>query len=140
MGDRRFEREVLIKRVEGIRCLVQALSSLNDPHMEFTLLQSCFSLPEFSFSMRSLDFPVQQGTAMSFNEAGRGDLEEVLGSPCPMTSWNRSCCPWLLGALISGGLRDKGLLPTWPPSLPPRSWLGSCGAWNWPWRLLSFRS
>ena len=51
MGDRRFEREVLIKRVEGIRCLVQALSSLNDPHMEFTLLQSCFSLPEFSFSM-----------------------------------------------------------------------------------------
>ena len=47
MGDRRFEREVLIKRVEGIRRLVQALSSLNDPHMEFTLLQSCFSLPEF---------------------------------------------------------------------------------------------
>ena len=49
--DMRFE--VLTQRVEGIRCLVQALPSLNNPHIEFTLLCSCFAFPKFSSSMRS---------------------------------------------------------------------------------------
>ena len=80
VGDRRFEGEVLTKRVEGIRVLMQALHSLDDPHIEFNLLPSCFTFPKFSFSMRAKDLSEHQGITRSFDEAVRVGLEEVLGT------------------------------------------------------------
>ena len=55
MGDQGFKREILDKRVEGIRGLVTALPTLDNPHIEFSLLRSCFAFPKFAVALRSTD-------------------------------------------------------------------------------------
>ena len=55
VGSQEFERRVLHKRVWAIRQLFGAFPSLEDSHIEFTLLGSCFAFPKFAFSLHTTD-------------------------------------------------------------------------------------
>ena len=48
VGDSCFERGILKMRVGGIKRLIEALPSLDNPHIEFVLLWVCFALPKFT--------------------------------------------------------------------------------------------
>ena len=83
MGDRDFEELMVEKRLVDIKNLLESLPLLEDPHMEFTLLKNCFAFPKFAFTLRTLDFSNHRSSLDSFDEAIRGALEGILGSPLP---------------------------------------------------------
>ena len=81
VGNRIFEGVVLARRVEGVRNLVQALPSLEYPHIEISLLCSCLAFPKLAFSLRTTDTSTHLEVKRSFDAIVSGGLEEVLGSP-----------------------------------------------------------
>ena len=91
MGDLALEREILNKRVEGIRELVTALPTLDDPHIEFSLLRSCFA-----FALRSTDTMAHREVREEFDTLVRAGTAG--GDPGPRTlltpSGSRPPCQW----------------------------------------------
>ena len=79
MGEIGFEREILDERVESIRGLVAALPSLDNPHMEFSLLRSCFAFPKFAFALRTTDTTAHREVREEFDALVRDSLGDILG-------------------------------------------------------------
>ena len=53
IGDLAFEDMVLRRRLSSVQALVGDLHLMEDPHMEMTLLRSCFAFPKFSYALRT---------------------------------------------------------------------------------------
>ena len=64
-------REVLEKRVRGIKTLLGALPLLEDPHIEFLLLHSCYAFPMFAFSLRTSNTSSQREVRQEFDRLVR---------------------------------------------------------------------
>ena len=87
VGDLGLEREILDKRVEGIRGLVAALPTLKDPHMEFSLLCSCLAFPKFAFALRSTNMMVHREVREEFDALVKDSLGTILGLALSDTQW-----------------------------------------------------
>jgi hypothetical protein len=55
VGEQEYEAKILEKRLISIQQLLDSLYLLDDPHMEYILLPSCFSLPKFDYNLRTVD-------------------------------------------------------------------------------------
>ena len=102
IGDEEFVEEVLEERLVAIQKLLDLLPTLEDPHMEYTLLRYCFSFPKIAFALRSVDTTNHQDLLKRFDEAVRTALEGILGSPLTHAQWLQASLPISQGGL---GLR-----------------------------------
>ena len=102
LGDRDFEEDLVERRLADISHLLERLPLLEDPHMEFTLLKNCFAFPKFAFTLRTLDTSNHPALLDSFDQAVRGALEGILGSPLPPAQWQQATLPVSKGGM---GLR-----------------------------------
>ena len=94
LGDETFVEEVLEGRLVGIQQLLDSLPLLEDPHMAYTLLKSCFGYPKFSFALRTVDTTGHQELLERFDAAVRAALEGILGSPLSSSQWLQASLPY----------------------------------------------
>ena len=66
-----------------MRSLVAELHTLEDPHIEYTLLRSCFSFPKFAFALRTVDTSDHPNILQDFDLVVKEGIEGVLGAPLP---------------------------------------------------------
>ena len=102
LGTEEFEANILEGRLVSIRHLLDSLHHLDDPHMEYQLLKSCFSFPKVAFSLRTVDTSHHQQFRQSFDWAVRQALEAILGTPLTSSQWTQASLPVAKGWL---GLR-----------------------------------
>ena len=50
-----YERKIIMERIDKVEELMERLVSLEDSHMELTLLQATLSLPKFLYVLRTLN-------------------------------------------------------------------------------------
>ena len=103
VGSWEFEKEVLEGRLAGVQQLLDKLHTLQDPHMEYTLLRSCFSFSKMAYSMRTVDVSQHEEFLVRFDQAVRGALEGILGAPLTPAQWTQASLPLAMGGL---GLRQ----------------------------------
>ena len=102
IGDDQYVEEVLRRRLESMRSLVAELHTLEDPHIEYTLLRSCFSFPKFAFALRTVDTSDHPDILQDFDLVVKEGIEGILGAPLPPLQWDQASLPLSLGGL---GLR-----------------------------------
>ena len=69
---------MLERRLAEVEQLLARLNTLQDPHMEFTLLPSFFFCGKMAYSMRTVDLSQQEEVLISFNQAMQGALERLI--------------------------------------------------------------
>ena len=100
VGSQEYEREVLESKFV---CVVQLdrLNTLQDPHhMEYTLLQSCFSFSKMAYSMRTVDVLQHEEVLINFDKAVPRGLERMLGAPLSQAQWTQASLPVALGEMV----------------------------------------
>jgi hypothetical protein len=102
-GDHELEAEILEERLTSVKSLLEKLHLLEDPHMEYTLLRSCFSFPKFSYALRTVDCTKHGEILKNFDLAVKETLEATLGAPLPPAQWAQASLPTQHGGL---GLRS----------------------------------
>ena len=103
IGDDVYVEQVLRRRLKSMRSLVAELHILEDPHIEYTLLRSCFSFPKFAFALRTVDTSNHPDILQDFDLVVKEGIEGILGAPLPPFQWDQASLPLSLGGL---GLRS----------------------------------
>ena len=100
VGNMDFVKNKIESRIEKVRVLLDKLPHLSNPHAEFVLLRSCFSLPKISYLMRVIPpFPTCLSLWNNFDGHVRDSLNRVLGSSMSDHAWQQSQLPVSLGGL-----------------------------------------
>ena len=97
IGSYQFVKERIEKIIEKIHELTQLLPNIKDPHSEFVLLRSCFSLPKIVFLMRSTDPTQHQDLWATFDNLIRDTLTHILGSAVDAKQWAQAQLPVAMG-------------------------------------------
>ena len=118
IGNWTYEEEVLESRIFKIEEVLARLHLLEDPHQEFALLRSCFSLPKLSYALRTLDTAHHQDPLSRFDAAIRRTLEGLLGTPLTETQWDQASLPVSMGGLGLRRLRPTPQALSWSPLGP----------------------
>ena len=82
---------------------MELLPLLKDPHSEFVLLRSCFSLPKIMFMLRAVNTTDHQEQLSKFDSIIRGALSRILGATLTDDQWAQASLPVAMGGL---GLRS----------------------------------
>ena len=102
IGDVSYSQGFVAAKVDQMEELLDNLHSLEDPHSEYALLRSCFSLPKFSYITRTIPSSSHLQTYKKFDKAVRHTLEGIIGSPLTDSQWTQASLPVSMGGL---GLR-----------------------------------
>ena len=97
LGSHNFVQEKISEKIEKIHELTQMLPYIKDPHSEFVLLRSCFSLPKVVFLMRSTDPTQHQDLWATFDDLIRDTLNNILGSSINDQQWAQAQLPVAMG-------------------------------------------
>ena len=92
-----FIRERLEAKVEQVKQITELLPLLQDPHLEFTLLRSCISLPKMMFLLRAVDTTRYSTVLEGFDDVTRGALSRILGTPVTNVQWEQAKLPAAMG-------------------------------------------
>ena len=92
-----------MEKIQAVRDMTIQLPLINDPHSEFVLLRSCFSLPKVMFLLRSIDPTHHQELWRLFDSMIRDTLTNILGSSVTDQQWAQGQLPVSMGGL---GLRS----------------------------------
>ena len=103
VGEVQYEEEILEKRLISIQTLLDSLHTLDDPHLEYTLLRSCFSFPKFGYSLRTVDTSSHPSILQKFDSSVMEAMGGILGAPLPPAKQSQASLPVTLGGL---GLRS----------------------------------
>ena len=106
LGSHQFVHEKIHQKIEKIHELTQMLPLIKDPHSEFVLLRSCFSLPKIVFLMRSTDPTQHQDLWATFDDMIRDTLNQILGSSINDKQWGQAQLPVAMGGLGLRGAVD----------------------------------
>jgi hypothetical protein len=90
------------KKIQQIHHLTKQLPMIRDPHSEYVLLRSCFSLPKIVFLLRSTDPTHHQELWATFDDLIRDTTNQILGSAINDQQWAQAQLPVAMGGL---GLR-----------------------------------
>ena len=99
IGDEDYVEQVLRKRLQGVQSVLSKLHTIEDPHIEYTLLRSCFSFPKFAFALRTVDNTSHEEILEDFDQTVKQSVEDVLGTPLPPVQWDQASLPLSLGGL-----------------------------------------
>jgi hypothetical protein len=102
LGSHQYVHEKIHEKIQKIHELTQMLPYIKDPHSEFVLLRSCFSLPKIVFLLRSTDPTQHQDLWATFDDLIRDTLNNILGSSINDQQWAQAQLPVAMGGL---GLR-----------------------------------
>ena len=106
IGSHQFVKEKIEQKIQNIYELTQLLPNIRDPHSEFVLLRSCFSLPKIVFLMRSTDPTHHQNLWATFDSLIRDTLTHILGSAVDAKQWAQAQLPVAMGGLGLRGAVD----------------------------------
>ena len=81
VGSVEFEAEVLKAKMAKVKDVIDLLHSLGDPHCQFALLRSCFSLPKISYLLCMVDCSRHLDIIRDMDERIIHSLKEILGCP-----------------------------------------------------------
>ena len=76
IGSHDFVHHFIDEKIQKIHQLTQLLPLIKDPHSEFVLLRSCFSLPKVVFLLRSTDPTHHQNLWATFDGLIRDTLTQ----------------------------------------------------------------
>ena len=93
LGSWEYEEEVLGGRIASVQELLDKLQTHQDPHIEYTLLRSCFLFFKVAYSMRTVDVLQHEEFLVRFNQAVRGAVEGILGAPLTQSQWTQASFP-----------------------------------------------
>ena len=83
--------------------------SLEDPHMQFALLKSCFAFSKFAFSLHTMDTCPHYDMGLEFDDSvqKRRALEEMrqLWAPLKDSQWIPGLLPYLQGGSSAAPVR-----------------------------------
>ena len=74
-----FSEKFLWEKLNSVRNITKSLPLLNDPHAEFALLHSYFSLPKVTFLLRIMDMVAFSHPWTKFDSVMHNTLTEILG-------------------------------------------------------------
>ena len=83
-----FEEDVIVEKIDDTEMLMEKLSTLEDPHSEYTLLRSCFSLPKLSgqqlemeelrtLSQKVISQAIEKNFSVELKEKTEGEREKA---------------------------------------------------------------
>ena len=81
VGDITFSRKVVGERILKMATIFDLLSSLDDSHTSFNLLRFCFSLPKFSYCLRTCDPSFLLSSYQHFDDLQYAVLGLLIGQP-----------------------------------------------------------
>ena len=87
------------KKVERVREVTNLLPLLGDPHSEFILLRSCFTLPKLSHTLRTVDTTSMTPILQEFDQIQRMGLSRILATNMDQRSWGQAKLSVNLGGL-----------------------------------------
>ena len=103
VGDISFSRKVIDDRILKIAEIFDRLPDLNDCHVSFSLLRYCFSLPKFSYCLRTCDPSHLLPSYRHFDSLQYSTLSLLIGQPIGDDARIQACLPLKLGGV---GLRS----------------------------------
>jgi hypothetical protein len=106
LGSHHYVHEKIHQKIGKIQELTQLLPNIKDPHSEFVLLRSCFSLPKIVFLLRSTDPTHHQDLWAVFDSLIRDSLNQILGSSINEQQWTQAQLPVAMGGLGLRGAVD----------------------------------
>jgi hypothetical protein len=106
LGDLDFQEEVLQSRLATVEKLLQDLHLLEDPHVEYALLRSCYSFPKLAYTLRTVDTSQHKAFLDRFDAAVRW------ARPWCRPSGTRPPSPSAGEGSACGGRRGTGRPPT----------------------------
>ena len=106
--------------------MTERLQQLEDPHTEFVLQRSCYSLPKFSFILRTVDTTGMMPLLRRFDTVTRDGLARILGTTLDDRAWHQAKLP-----VSKGGMGMKAA------EAPPRRKPKGCPSLTQPVLLLS---
>ena len=80
LGSPEFVASEVEKKVNKVREVTELLPLLADPHTEFVLLRSCFTLPKFAHLLRAVDTTNLVAHLQEFDRVTRDGLSRILGT------------------------------------------------------------
>ena len=99
VGTVTFEKEALEARILSVEKILDLLPNLEDPHGEYCLLRSCFSLPKITFSLRTIDPSNHMDILARFDYAIGKSIETTLGAPLPYPQQIQTSYPVSMGGM-----------------------------------------
>ena len=103
VGNAAFSKAFVEAKVDELEFLLGKLELLQDPHTQFALLRSCYSLPKLSYLTRTAPPASIMQSYQRFDQAVRQSLEALLGSSLTNTQWTQATLPVSQGGM---GLRS----------------------------------
>ena len=79
--------------------MTERLQQLEDPHTEFVLQRSCYSLPKFSFILRTVDTTGMMPLLRRFDTVTRDGLARILGTTLDDRAWHQAKLPVSKGGM-----------------------------------------
>ena len=135
VGDITFARKVVDDRILKISQIIDLLPSLNDSHVSFSLLRFCFSLPKFSYCLRTCDPAFLLSSYQKFDSLQYSTLGLLIGESLDNNARSQASLSVKLGgvglrsaeahcsaAYIASVANSRPILDALlPHPLPPRS-------------------
>ena len=103
IGSHHFIHDKIRDKIQSVLTITRLLPLLKDPHLEYVLLRSCFSLPKIVFLLRSTDPTQHQALWAAFDTLIRDSLTNILGKGINDQQWAQAQLPVSMGGL---GLRS----------------------------------
>ena len=103
IGSLAYVKDKIREKLEEIKDITAHLPLIQDPHSEFSLLRSCFSLPKTMYLLRTIDPTHHLELWKLFDNQIRDTLNNILGSAVNNSQWSQAQLPVAMGGL---GLRS----------------------------------
>ena len=89
-SDAYIERR-LRRRIEAMKSVTTRLNTLEDSHIEFTMLRACLGSAKLGYAMRGIQPSASVLSALKdADEIMRLALESIIGDSVPTTAWNQA--------------------------------------------------
>ena len=99
IGPPQFVNGKIREKIQSVKDLTKLLPLIKDPHLEYVLLRSCFSLPKIVFLLRSTEPSNHQELWSDFDDLIRDSLNQILGSGITNLQWAQAQLPVSMGGL-----------------------------------------
>ena len=103
VGDIPFSRKIVEERILKIAAIFDLLASLHNSHVAFNLLRFCFSLPKFSYCLRTCDPSFLLSSYKRFDDLQYDTLGILIGQSLDMNARRQASLSVKLGGT---GLRS----------------------------------
>ena len=99
VGCNNFSVTNVLEKINSVRNITELLPLLSDPHSEFALLRSCFSLPKLTYLLRTVDPQIHLHLWKNFDDLMRDTFTRIIRTPLTDLQWAQCQLPISMGGL-----------------------------------------